>query len=147
MICVFHMKQYLLECNAKEGAATKEVRGGNLSFLQEKTLVATREMRKRMWSVGWGTQVIVLLERGLKERRHDYLGWLKVTQVMATALLCGTLWWHSNANSPSNFEDQVLVSYSLSLLLAFFMPSKSNKNRAIHKKNITSFLATKAYKT
>ncbi|KAI5070568.1 hypothetical protein GOP47_0014911 [Adiantum capillus-veneris] len=114
--------EYLLECKAKDGATNKQMRQANLEWhtgLPEVAKIVRREERRK-WAVGWSRQVAILLERGLKERRHDYLGWLKVTQVMATSLLCGALWWHSNPNSPMDLEDQVGLLFFIGLFWGFF---------------------------
>ncbi|MCO5614053.1 hypothetical protein L7F22_068334 [Adiantum nelumboides] len=114
--------EYLLECKAKEGAMNKPMKGESFDVhteWQEGATILRREKRRK-WVVGWATQVAVLLERGLKERRHDYLGWLKVTQVMATALLCGALWWQSNFNSMTDLEDQVGLLFFIGLFWGFF---------------------------
>ncbi|KAJ6798195.1 ATPase [Iris pallida] len=47
-------------------------------------------------SVSWFSQLTILLHRGLKERRHETFNSLRVVQVVATALLAGSMWWHSS---------------------------------------------------
>ena len=44
----------------------------------------------------WLNQFSILLQRGLKERKHESFNSLRVFQVIAAALLCGLMWWHSN---------------------------------------------------
>ncbi|OAP02416.1 ABCG27 [Arabidopsis thaliana] len=47
---------------------------------------------KREWGLSWWEQYCLLSLRGIKERRHDYFSWLRVTQVLSTAIiLVGTL--------------------------------------------------------
>ncbi|XP_019181302.1 PREDICTED: ABC transporter G family member 25-like [Ipomoea nil] len=41
-------------------------------------------------------QLTILLQRGLKERRHETFNSLRVFQVVAAALLAGAMWWHSD---------------------------------------------------
>ena len=53
----------------------------------------------------WLEQFNILFWRGLKERRHDYLSCVRVTQVLSTAFITGLLWWHSSA-SPKQLQDQ-----------------------------------------
>lgn len=55
----------------------------------------------------WWQQYYILFWRGLKQRRHDYLSWIRVTQVLATAVIVGLLWWRSNASIPNKIQDQV----------------------------------------
>ncbi|KAL5706130.1 hypothetical protein ACHQM5_024338 [Ranunculus cassubicifolius] len=40
---------------------------------------------KREWGASWCEQFLILFWRGLKERRHDYLSWLRITQVLVIA--------------------------------------------------------------
>ncbi|VAH60561.1 unnamed protein product [Triticum turgidum subsp. durum] len=37
----------------------------------------------------WGTRLVPVIYRGLKERRHDYLSWLRITHVIATSVNLG----------------------------------------------------------
>ncbi|XP_010520986.1 PREDICTED: ABC transporter G family member 9-like [Tarenaya hassleriana] len=56
------------------------------------------------WPTTWWQQFCVLLERGLKERRHDSFSGLKVGQILVVAFLCGLLWWKSDI---SHLQDQI----------------------------------------
>uniref|UniRef100_A0A0E0K8Z2 ABC transporter domain-containing protein n=1 Tax=Oryza punctata TaxID=4537 RepID=A0A0E0K8Z2_ORYPU len=40
---------------------------------------------KREWGTSWWQQYSILFCRGIKERRHDYLSWMRITQVIATS--------------------------------------------------------------
>lgn len=62
---------------------------------------------KREWGASWCEQYSILFCRGLKERRHDYFSWLRITQVLATATILGMLWWQSGSNNPDELQDQV----------------------------------------
>nr|GEX62650.1 ABC transporter G family member 9-like [Tanacetum cinerariifolium]GEX68704.1 ABC transporter G family member 9-like [Tanacetum cinerariifolium] len=55
------------------------------------------------WSTTWAQQFMILLRRGLKERRHESFEVLKIAQVTVIALLCGLLWWQSDTN---HLQDQ-----------------------------------------
>ncbi|CAI9114767.1 OLC1v1015562C1 [Oldenlandia corymbosa var. corymbosa] len=44
----------------------------------------------------WLNQFSVLLERSLKERKHETFNSLRVFQVIAASLLAGSMWWHSD---------------------------------------------------
>ncbi|KAA3466753.1 ABC transporter G family member 22-like [Gossypium australe] len=51
---------------------------------------------KRQWGASWWQQYCILFIRGIKERRHDYFSWLRITQVLSTAIILGLLWWQSD---------------------------------------------------
>lgn len=61
----------------------------------------------REWGTSWCEQYSILFRRGLKERRYDYFSWLRITQVIATALILGMLWWQSGGDSPKQMREQV----------------------------------------
>ncbi|KAL0344862.1 UNVERIFIED_CONTAM: ABC transporter G family member 22 [Sesamum radiatum] len=63
---------------------------------------------KREWGASWCEQYSILFRRGLKERRHDYFSWLRITQVLATATILGLLWWQSGSDNPKELQDQGL---------------------------------------
>ncbi|CAM8911662.1 unnamed protein product [Rhodiola kirilowii] len=44
----------------------------------------------------WFNQFCILLQRSIKERRHESFNTLRVFQVMAASLLAGFMWWHSD---------------------------------------------------
>lgn len=62
---------------------------------------------KRQWGASWDEQFSILFWRGIKERRHDYFSWLRITQVLSTAIILGLLWWQSDAKNPKDLSDQV----------------------------------------
>lgn len=62
---------------------------------------------KREWGLSWWEQYCLLSLRGIKERRHDYFSWLRVTQVLSTAIILGLLWWQSDIQHPKGLQDQV----------------------------------------
>lgn len=63
---------------------------------------------KREWGASWCEQYCILFRRGIKERRHDYFSWLRITQVLSTAIILGLLWWHSDITNPKGLQDQVI---------------------------------------
>lgn len=69
---------------------------------------------KREWGASWWEQFSILFRRGLKERRHDYFSWLRITQVLTTAVILGLLWWQSDSDSPKDLQDQVREKISSS---------------------------------
>ncbi|GAU17543.1 hypothetical protein TSUD_340870, partial [Trifolium subterraneum] len=77
--------------------------------------------RKRQWGASWLEQYSILFSRGFKERRHDYFSWLRITQVLSTAVILGLLWWQSDANNPKGLQDQYLNVILLFLLVVYFM--------------------------
>ncbi|KAK1322872.1 ABC transporter G family member 25 [Acorus calamus] len=48
------------------------------------------------YSIRWTDQFAILLRRSLKERRHEAFNYLRVTQVMAAAVLAGLMWWRND---------------------------------------------------
>nr|XP_023878656.1 ABC transporter G family member 22-like [Quercus suber] len=62
---------------------------------------------KRQWGASWWEQYSILFCRGIKERRHDYFSWLRITQVLSTAFILGLLWWQCDSKSPKGLQDQV----------------------------------------
>lgn len=62
---------------------------------------------KREWGASWSEQYSILFTRGLKERQHEYFSWLRITQVLVTAVILGLLWWQSDVHSPQELDNQV----------------------------------------
>jgi len=62
---------------------------------------------KRQWGASWDEQFSILFWRGIKERRHGYFSWLRISQVLSTAIILGSLWWQSDAENPKDLQDQV----------------------------------------
>ncbi|XP_059630899.1 ABC transporter G family member 25 [Cornus florida] len=46
--------------------------------------------------VTWFDQFTILLQRSLKERRHETFNSLRIFQVLAASFLAGFMWWHSD---------------------------------------------------
>ncbi|KAL6515656.1 ABC transporter G member 25 [Orobanche hederae] len=44
----------------------------------------------------WFTQFTILLQRSLKERKHESFNPLRIFQVVMASLLAGFMWWHSD---------------------------------------------------
>jgi ATP-binding cassette, subfamily G (WHITE), member 2 len=59
--------------------------------------------KKENWCTSWWSQFTVLLERGLKERRHESFSTLKIMQVFVASILLGILWFQSQGH----VQDQV----------------------------------------
>ncbi|KAK7345195.1 hypothetical protein VNO77_15769 [Canavalia gladiata] len=75
---------------------------------------------KREWGASWDEQYSILFWRGVKERRHDYFSWLRITQVLSTAVILGLLWWQSDANNPRDLQDQAGLLFFIAVFWGFF---------------------------
>jgi hypothetical protein len=73
----------------------------------------------RDWETPWWEQFSIIFRRAVKERRHEYLSSMRVTQVISTALIIGLLWWHSDSSTPERLQDQatIFIHYSIVLYL------------------------------
>ncbi|KAL6645478.1 hypothetical protein ACP70R_017086 [Stipagrostis hirtigluma subsp. patula] len=75
---------------------------------------------KREWGTSWWQQYCILFCRGIKERRHDYLSWMRITQVIATSIILGLLWWHSDPSTLKGLEDQAGLLFFIAVFWGFF---------------------------
>lgn len=75
---------------------------------------------KREWGASWWDQFLILFKRGLKERRHDYFSWLRVTQVVITAVILGLLWWQLDGENPQQLQDQAGLLFFIAVFWGFF---------------------------
>ncbi|XP_052729463.1 ABC transporter G family member 22 isoform X2 [Vigna angularis] len=75
---------------------------------------------KRQWGASWFEQFSILFSRGFKERKHDYFSWLRITQVLSTAVILGLLWWQSDANNPKGLQDQAGLLFFIAVFWGFF---------------------------
>ena len=57
------------------------------------------------WATTWWQQFTVLLQRGVKERKHESFSGLHIAEVLLVAVLTGLLWWHSDI---AHLQDQVI---------------------------------------
>ncbi|XP_021754799.1 ABC transporter G family member 9-like [Chenopodium quinoa] len=69
------------------------------------------------WPTTWWQQFIVLLQRGMKERKHEFFDVLKITQVIVVAFLVGLLWWQSKI---THLQDQTGLLYFSTGFWGFF---------------------------
>lgn len=68
-------------------------------LLDSTTTHSSKEHRSYHEIIGfstWFNQFSILLQRSLKERKHESLNTLRVFQVVAASLLAGLMWWHSD---------------------------------------------------
>lgn len=100
------MRQYLVEAYETR-VADKEKKKLLQPLPISEDLKVTISSPKRHWGASWWQQYSILFWRGLKERRHDYLSWMRITQVIATAIILGLLWWHSDSTTQRGLQDQV----------------------------------------
>ncbi|XP_074567110.1 ABC transporter G family member 9 [Curcuma longa] len=68
------------------------------------------------WCTTWWDQFTVLLQRDLKERKHEAFSWRKIAQVLAVALLSGILWFHSEGH----VQDQVGLLFFVAGFWVFY---------------------------
>lgn len=76
-----------------------------------------RSLDRNEWTTSWCHQFYVLLQRGLKERKHESFGGLRIFQVVSVSLFSGLLWWNS---STSRIQDQVGLLFFFSIFWGFF---------------------------
>ncbi|GAB2272602.1 ABC transporter G member 22 [Dionaea muscipula] len=74
---------------------------------------------KREWGATWWQQYSILFWRGIKERKHDYFSWLRISQVLITALILGLLWWQSESKTEDGMRDQIGLLFFLSVFWGF----------------------------
>ncbi|KAL4182814.1 hypothetical protein AMTRI_Chr11g95030 [Amborella trichopoda] len=77
-------------------------------------------LRSREWRASWWQQFTILFCRSLKQRRHDHLSWMRVTQVLSTAIILGLLWWHSDNSSTKEVQDQAGLLFFIAVFWGFF---------------------------
>ncbi|XP_050383419.1 ABC transporter G family member 22 isoform X9 [Argentina anserina] len=75
---------------------------------------------KREWGASWWEQFCILFWRGIKERKHDYFSWLRITQVLSTAVILGLLWWQSDSKTTEGLEDQAGLLFFIAVFWGFF---------------------------
>lgn len=75
---------------------------------------------KREWSTSWFEQFSVLLIRGLKERRHEYLSYLRFVQVFVISLIVGCLWFHSKRATEAQVTDQMGLIFFIAMFWGMF---------------------------
>lgn len=101
-----HSKQYLVEAYETRVAEQEKKKLSDPVPLDEEAKAKVLRL-KRQWGASWWEQYCILFSRGLKERRHEYFSWLRVTQVLSTAVILGLLWWQSDIRTPRGLQDQV----------------------------------------
>ncbi|KAL8171955.1 LOW QUALITY PROTEIN: hypothetical protein V2J09_023759 [Rumex salicifolius] len=67
------------------------------------------------WATTWYQQFTVLLERGIKERKHEAFSKINIIQILLITLLSGMLWWKSKY-----LEDQIGLLFFFSSFWTFY---------------------------
>uniref|UniRef100_A0A2N9F7P3 ABC transporter domain-containing protein n=1 Tax=Fagus sylvatica TaxID=28930 RepID=A0A2N9F7P3_FAGSY len=75
------------------------------------------DMKSEQWCTTWWHQFNVLLQRGLRERRHEAFNRLRIFQVISVAILGGLLWWHTPT---SHIEDRIALLFFFSVFWGFY---------------------------
>ncbi|KAL2232271.1 ABC transporter G family member 22 [Sesamum indicum] len=99
-----------------------ELRASNMEKIRiGRPVIITQNRRSaEEWGATWSAQFSILFQRGLKERRHEYLSTVRVVQVISTAVIVGLLWWNSDASSTMRVQDQAGLLFFISVFWAFF---------------------------
>lgn len=102
--------QYLVDAYEARAGKLERKKVSNSKPVKVESVVETRRKfinQRESTEATWWQQFSILLRRGLKERRHEYLSWMRVTQVISTAFVIALLWCHTNPSSPLQVQDQV----------------------------------------
>ncbi|PIN22044.1 Transporter, ABC superfamily (Breast cancer resistance protein) [Handroanthus impetiginosus] len=111
--------EYLVEAYETRGAEN-EKKKIKIPIPIDEEIKSKVNSTKREWGASWCEQYSILFWRGLKERRHDYFSWLRITQVVATATILGLLWWQSGGDDPKQIQDQAGLLFFIAVLWGFF---------------------------
>ncbi|KAL8257152.1 hypothetical protein R6Q59_029193 [Mikania micrantha] len=65
----------------------------------------------------WFNQFTILIQRSLKERKHETFNPLRVFQVIAASLLAGFMWWHSDFR---DIQDRLGLLFFFSIFWGVF---------------------------
>ncbi|CAL5209293.1 unnamed protein product [Lathyrus oleraceus] len=76
-----------------------------------------RRYNDRVSIFDWFYQFSILLQRSLKERKYESFNILRVSQVVAAALLAGLMWWHSDY---MNIQDRLGLLFFISIFWGVF---------------------------
>ncbi|KAI3785362.1 hypothetical protein L1987_44480 [Smallanthus sonchifolius] len=90
--------------------------------VKDHTFVKNQDSNKHMIRCAnsvntWFQQFIVLIQRSLKERKHETFNPLRVFQVMAASLLAGFMWWHSDFR---DIQDRLGLLFFFSIFWGVF---------------------------
>ncbi|KAL9256350.1 ABC transporter G family member 22-like protein [Drosera capensis] len=74
---------------------------------------------RREWGATWWEQYSILFWRGIKERKHDYFSWLRISQVLIIAVILGLLWWQSTDKTADGLQDQIGLLFFFGVFWGF----------------------------
>lgn len=115
------VKKYLVECCEQQISTwdrTKSLQNQKLQQNLKELQAIVSE--KRQWPTSWCDQFLILFVRGFKERRHEYLSWMRVIQMVLSSLLAGCLWWHSKYSTGSQRQDQEGLLFFIGVFWGYF---------------------------
>ncbi|XP_022151459.1 ABC transporter G family member 22 isoform X2 [Momordica charantia] len=113
------VQEYLVEAYETR-VAEKEKRKMLAPLTLDEEMKSKVSSSKRQWGASWWEQYTILFRRGIKERRHEYFSWLRITQVLATAIILGLLWWQSDSRTPKGLQDQAGLLFFIAVFWGFF---------------------------
>lgn len=76
-----------------------------------------RHAQTAITKISWFSQFKILLQRSLKERRHETFNSLRVFQVISAAFLPGLMWYHSRLH---NVQDRLGLLFFISIFWGVF---------------------------
>ncbi|KAJ8760424.1 hypothetical protein K2173_015091 [Erythroxylum novogranatense] len=94
----------------------------NVNQTNERFLTASRSTREHICSIRigvatWLNQFTILLQRSLKERKHETFNTLRIFQVITAAILAGLMWWHSDF---LDIQDRLGLLFFMSIFWGVF---------------------------
>ncbi|KAH9559455.1 hypothetical protein CY35_06G059200 [Sphagnum magellanicum] len=112
------VQEFLVDSYHQELAPKEETILQADSEITKEMRLATLEKMER--SATWVQQFMVLLVRGLKERRHDYLNWLKFVQVVTLSVIVGLLWWQSKLDTETELSGQLGLVFFIAIFWGMY---------------------------
>ncbi|CAM6047793.1 unnamed protein product [Sphagnum compactum] len=113
-----NVNDFLVDSYHQELAPKEETILQADSEITKELRLATLEKMER--SSTWVQQFMVLLVRGWKERRHDYLNWLKFVQVVTLSIIVGLLWWQSKLDTETELSSQLGLVFFIAIFWGMY---------------------------
>lgn len=105
------IKADCMETTTTNSTSTKEASfTDNQSSKEAVRSRSTSFCRIRFWT--WFNHFTVLMQRSLKERKHEAFNSLRVFQVISAAILSGIMWWHSDFE---NIQDRLGLLFFIAI--------------------------------
>ncbi|KAL8132159.1 ABC transporter G family member 22-like isoform X1 [Apium graveolens] len=111
--------EYLVEAYETQVAENEKMRLMIPITIDEETKSRVYS-EKREWGASWRNQFCILFWRGLKERQHDYFSWLRLGQIVITAIIVGLLWWQSGGDKAEELHDQAGLLFFIAVFWGYF---------------------------